>query len=129
MTADYVYPTVPKPLRVLVLGAAEPAWYLEDDGARRDAVLPAFMECFRMINEELGARCITTFDDDLLMAGTPRSKHWSFYLVYEAPDLDVVTAMVNMFRMPINGVRLDRYFRVEAIVGRAFFPAEPAGMA
>jgi hypothetical protein len=124
MTAEYVYPTVPKPLRVLLLGAAEPAWYLEDDRVRSESVLPSFMECFRRIREELGAECLTTFDDDLLMAGTPRSKNWSFYVIYEVPDLEAATALVNLFRMPISGVRLDRYFRVEAVVGRAFFPAE-----
>ena len=122
--AEYVYPTVPSPLRIMLCGNAAAAWYEEDDHIRSTEVLPAFIECFRKITEELGARCITTFDDDLLMVGVPRSRDWSFYAVYEASDLQTVTAMVNLFRMPIQGVRLDKYFCIEVMVGREFFPAE-----
>ncbi len=124
MTDNYVPPTVPKPLRVMFLGAAEPAWYQAAPDVQQNSVLPAMFTCFRRWNEEMGARCLGTFDDDLLMAGTPRVRQWSWYLLYEVPDLETVTAMINMLRTPIGGVRLDRYFRAEALVGRGFFPAE-----
>ncbi len=122
--AEYVYPTIPDPIRIMMCGNASSAWYEEDETVKSEQVLPAFIECFRKMKEELGARCITTFDDDLFMVGVPRSRPWSFYLVYEVPNIAVVNSMVNLFRMHIQGVRLDKYFSIEALIGREFFPAE-----
>ena len=124
MTDHYRPPAVPRPLRVLILGAAEPAWYQEAPDVQQEYVLPAMFSCFRRWSEEMGARCLGTFDDDLFMVGTPRTRQWSFYLLYEVPDLETITAMINLLRTPIGGIRLDRYFRAEALVGRGFFPVE-----
>ncbi len=121
---EYVGPVVGDTFRAMLCGGAEPTWYQETDEIRREKVLPAVIECFRLIREELGGRLLTSFDDDFLMCGTPRSRAWSFYLIYEVRNLKTVTAMVDLFRTPINGVRLDRYFHVEVLVGREFFPAE-----
>ena len=122
---EYINPTVGDSLRVMICGGAEPSWYSEDENVRREEVLPAMIECFRRIHEELGACRLATFDDDFLMCGTPRSRCWSFYLVYEVKDLAMVVAIVDLFRVPIEGIRLDRYFHIDALVGRSFFPAEP----
>lgn len=124
---EYVGPVVGDAFRAMLCGGAEPSWYQELEEVRTQSVLPAFIECFRLIREDLGARLLTSFDDDFLMCGTPRSRPWSFYLVYEVHDLKTVTAMVNLFRVPVKGIRLDRYFHVEALVGREFFPAERVG--
>jgi hypothetical protein len=121
---EYVGPVVGESFRVMLCGGAEPAWYQESDADRRDRVLPAILECFRRIRDDLGLRLLVSFDDDFLMCGTPRSRPWSFYVVYEASDLTRVVTMVDLFRTAIDGVRLDRYFHVEALVGREFFPAE-----
>ncbi|QBI20424.1 hypothetical protein ER308_13180 [Egibacter rhizosphaerae] len=125
MTADdpAYAPTLESPLRVLVLGSAEPSWYTADDTLRQERVVPALTACFARW-QEWGADLLATFDDDLLMVGNPRSRDTSFYLLYEVDDLELVTAMLNLPRQELEGVRLDRYFRFEALLGRRFFPAE-----
>ena len=116
-------PTLESPLRMLALGAAEPAWYQADHADRTERIVPALIRCFS-IWEEWGATCLATFDDDLLMVGTPRTRGQSFYLLYEVPGLEMASAMINLFRVPLDGVRLDTYFRFEAMLGRSFFPVE-----
>ena len=116
-------PTLEAPLRALVLGSAEPAWYTADDALRRERIVPALTECFARWRS-WGASLLGTFDDDLLMVGTPRSRDTSFYLLYEVDDLELVTAMLNLPRQEVQGLRLDAYFRFEALLGRRFFPAE-----
>lgn len=121
---DELYrPTMSAPLRMMIIGSAEPSWYDASDEVRSDVVLPVLIGAFARW-KSWGARLLTSFDDDLLMVGTPRIRKGSFYLVYEVEGLAQATAMINLFRLPVKEVRLDMYFSLTATLGRHFFPAE-----
>ncbi|HXF97395.1 MAG TPA: hypothetical protein VNJ46_02150 [Gaiellaceae bacterium] len=118
-----VYPSAESPLRAVFLGAMTSAFYEASEEERRSRILPRFKQ---LMDEwrELGARVLATVDDDLLMVGEPRSTGFTFYLVFEIDRLDVAVAMIQRLREPVDGVRMDRYARFEARVGRPFFLLE-----
>ena len=111
------------PKRALVMGSLQPAYYTAEDAERADSILPALKALFDGW-EESGARLIGSFDDDLFIVGPPASVDFSIYLLYELDDLDALVRMLNRVRETHDGVRLDRYIRFEARVGRALFLAK-----
>lgn len=110
--------------RAILLGAMTPAWYdiaADDERAR-------VLDRFRTVMEEwkeLGARVVATLDDDLFMVGEPGSPAFTFYLIFDVDDAQVVIDMIQRLREPVDGIRMDRYARFEAHVGRPFFLLEP----
>lgn len=123
MTEHYAAPDATPPLRVLLLGASGPGWYAADDRLRREVILPRLMAvCAGW--RDLGARLITTLDDDILKVGQPAGTDHTWYLVYEVPSLQTVSDMLHAFRVEADGARLDRWFRLEAKICRPFFPVE-----
>ena len=123
MAVEFVVPEVPKPYRVILLGAATNGWFEASDDERREKVLPRFKE---MIEEwrEMGANVLATIDDDLFMVGQPGAPDFTWYLIFEIPSLEVLSAMIHCVRRTSNGVRLDRYIRIEGRIGRPFFLLE-----
>ena len=123
MAVEFVVPEVPKPYRVILLGAATNGWFEASDEERREKVLPRFNE---MIEEwrEMGANVLATIDDDLFMVGQPGAPDFTWYLIFEIPSLEVLAAMIHCVRRTSNGVRLDRYIRIEGRIGRPFFLLE-----
>jgi hypothetical protein len=123
MATDFVVPEVTKPYRVILLGAATVGWFSASDEERREKVLPRFKE---MIEEwrAMGAKVLATIDDDLFMVGEPGSPDFTWYLIFEIPTLEVLAAMIQCVRRTSNGVRLDRYIRIEGRLGRPFFLLE-----
>ena len=123
MAVEFVVPEVPKPYRVILLGAATNGWFEASDEERREKVLPRFKE---MIEEwrEMGANVLATIDDDLFMVGQPGAPDFTWYLIFEIPSLEVLAAMIHCVRRTSNGVRLDRYIRIEGRIGRPFFLLE-----
>ena len=123
MAVEFVVPEVPKPYRVILLGAATNGWFEASDEERREKVLPRFNE---MIEEwrEMGAKVLATIDDDLFMVGQPGAPDFTWYLIFEIPSLEVLAAMIHCVRRTSNGVRLDRYIRIEGRIGRPFFLLE-----
>jgi hypothetical protein len=123
MAVDFVPPEVPKPYRVILLGAATQGWFQASDEERREKVLPRFKE---MIEEwrEMGAKALATVDDDLFMVGEPGAPDFTWYLIFEIPSLEVFAAMIQCVRKTVNGTRLDRYIRIEGRLGRPFFLIE-----
>jgi hypothetical protein len=116
-------PSASPPLRVLLLGASTQGWYQASAEDRATVILPRLTEaCAEWL--DLGARLITTLDDDLLKVGEPVSGDHTWYLVYEVPDLQTVSDMLHRFRIEKDGARLDRWFRLEAKICRPFFPIE-----
>ncbi len=111
--------------RAILLGAMTSAYYdiaVDDERAR-------VIDRFRRLMEEwqeLGARVLATLDDDLFMVGEPRSPGFTFYLIFDVDDPQVVVEMIQRLREPVNGIRMDRYARFEAHVGRPFFLLEAA---
>ena len=123
MTDEMIYPTEAKRKRVILLGAMTPAYYEATAGDERSAILRRFGQ---VMDEwkSLGARVIGTLDDDLFMVGEPGSPRFTFYLMFEVDGFDVVTAMIQRLREEVDGVRMDRYARFEAHLGRPFFLLE-----
>jgi len=120
---EMVYPELASPKRVLLLGSMTDAFYAASDEERNSQVLPRFKE---LVDEwaALGARVLASFDDDLFMVGDPRSTQVTFYVICEVEPLEAVVAMIQRLRETVNGVRMDKYLRFEARVGRALFLLE-----
>lgn len=123
---SYDAPDASPPYRVLLLGASGPGWYAASDLERQTVILPRLMQvCSRWL--DLGARLVTTLDDDLLKVGQPAGDDFTWYLVYEVPSVQTVSDMLHLFRVEEGGARLDRWFRLEARLCRPFFPIEALG--
>ena len=120
---DMVYADGTTPIRALFLGSMTNAWYEASDEERRERILPRFAQ---MMGEwrEIGANVLATVDDDLLMVGHPESTGNTFYVIVEITTLDDVVKMIQRIRETVEGVRLDRYMRWEARIGRPFFLLE-----
>ena len=123
MAVEFKRPKVPRPLRVVILGAATEGWYQASATDRRDAILPRLQAMFAEWRA-MGARVLATVDDDLFMTGQPTGTGWSWYLVMDVPDAETVAAMIDAARLEVDGVRLDRVIRLEARIGRPFFMLE-----
>jgi hypothetical protein len=109
--------------RAILLGAMTPGYYAIETDDERAAVIGRF----RGLVEEwlgLGARVVGTVDDDLFMVGEPGSPRFTFYLLFDVDDPQVVVDMIQRIRVPVDGIRMDRYVRFEAHVGRPFFLLE-----
>jgi hypothetical protein len=110
------------PYRSLLMGSLQPGYYTSSDEDRRERILPA-MKALIDGWETLGGRLIGSFDDDLFLAGPPASVQFSLYLLLEVDSLDLVAQMLHQIRGETRGVRLDRYLRFEARIGRPLFLA------
>jgi hypothetical protein len=109
--------------RAILLGAMTSAYYdivADDERARVIDRFRGLMEEW----QELGARVVATVDDDLFMVGEPGSPRFTFYLTFDVDDPQVVVEMIQRIREPVDGIRMDRYVRFEAHVGRPFFLLE-----
>jgi hypothetical protein len=58
------------------------------------------------------------------MVGEPGAPDFTWYLIYELPGIEVLAAMLQRLRVTVDGVRLDRYVRIEGRIGRPFFLIE-----
>jgi len=121
MAVDFETPSIPKPYRVIFMGAAVDGWLKADDDERREVVLPRAKAIFTEEWPQLGARVLCTLDDDLFNVGPPATSDFTWYLIYELDDLNLIPAMLHCLRRTVDGARLDRYLRIEAKVGRPFF--------
>jgi hypothetical protein len=116
----YVPPSFEPPYRVMLFAAASHGWYQADDQAERERIL-ARLRTFFEEWEQAGARLLYSFDDDYFVTGQPSSLDYSIYVQYEVDNLDVIAAMIQRVREEVDGIRLDRSFRMEARVGRPLF--------
>jgi hypothetical protein len=120
---EMVYPTMPSPKRVIMLGAMTQTYYSAND-EERSTVLPRFKAVVSQW-QQLGARVLATLDDDLFMVGEPQQPGTTFYIMCEVDTLETVVGMIQCLREPIDGISMDQYVRFEARVGRPFFLLEP----
>lgn len=123
MSDGMVYARDADPKRAILLGAMTPEYYAIATDEERAKVIARF----RLLVEEwqgLGARVVGTLDDDLFMVGEPGSPRFTFYLLFDVDDPQVVVDMIHRIRVPVDGIRMDRYVRFEARVGRPFFLLE-----
>lgn len=121
MAVDFEAPTIPKPYRVIFLGRAVDGWFKADDAERREVVLPRAKAIFNDEWPQLGAKVLCTLDDDLFTVGSPATADFTWYLIYQLEELDMIPAMLQRLRVTVDGARLDRYLHIEARVGRPFF--------
>jgi hypothetical protein len=45
-------------------------------------------------------------------------------LLFDVDDPQIVVDMIQRIRVPVDGIRMDRYVRFEAHIGRPFFLLE-----
>jgi len=123
VSVEFVAPEVSVPYRAIFLGARTSVKIKASDEERREKVLPRFRA---MLQEwqAMGAKVLATIDDDLFMVGEPGSPDFTWYLIFEVPSLAVLAAMIQCVRKNVDGVRLDKYIRIEARQGRPFFLLE-----
>lgn len=111
-----------RPHRVLVVGCATPTFFAAPAEEQETRFFPRFKQVLAEW-EELGARVIASFCDDVLQVGSTQHP-WAWNLIYEVDDLDVAAAMVQAVRETVDGVRLDTYVQLELRIGRPFFARE-----
>src|SRR3954452_6300983 len=97
-----------RPHRILVLGGGLPAYFDATEEEKRDVFLPRFRALLAEW-EELGARVVASFCDDVLQVGPVTDTGWAWYLIFEIDELDVASKMIERVRTEVDGVRLDRY--------------------
>jgi hypothetical protein len=102
------------PYRVLVVGGGRPGYFAASEEEKRDVFQPAFRRVLRRW-EELGARVVASFCDDVVQFG-PSSAAW--YLIFELDDLAIGARMLGEAR------ELERYVGFELRVGRPFWARE-----
>ena len=117
---EYVPPAFEPPYRVMLFAAAAHGWYQAADDDARERILGRLAAWFAEW-EGHGARLLYSFDDDYFVTGQPSSLDYSIYVQYEVDSLDTVAAMIQQVREEVDGVRLDRSFRMEARIGRPLF--------
>jgi hypothetical protein len=116
---EYVPPAFQPPYRVMLFAAAAHGWY-QGGHAEREQLLGRLRGYFEEW-ENAGARLLYSFDDDYFVTGQPSSLDYSIYVQYEVDSLDIVAAQIQRVREEVDGVRLDRSFRMEARIGRPLF--------
>ena len=66
-------------------------------------------------------------NDHLTQAGTPGSRHYGWYELYEIDELATVGKMLDLIRhSQLGKVRLDKYMRYDALIGTPQISAEKA---
>jgi len=114
---------IPKPYRIMMMGAPLDQFFLLTEQEKERDFLPGFK---RMLAnwEKLGAEVVASITDDLLSVGAPRSLDYVWFLLFDVQSLDTVAAMINEVRHVEDGIRLDRFIRWEARIGRPFYARE-----
>lgn len=115
--------SIPKPYRVMMMGAPLASFFTISEQERIDRFLPGFGKMLAAW-EEMGAEVVGSITDDLLNVGPPNTLDHVWFLLYDVPSLDVVSTMINFVRADQDGTRLDKYIRWEARIGRPFFARE-----
>lgn len=109
--------TYPWPWRMIVRGAFQDAWSVADQ-TEKNEVFAALKSAYGSWID-LGCTLVATLDDELSMVGQPGARIWNFYSIWEIPDPAVVYELMNVFRVEDPDViRLDRYFKLETVVGK-----------
>jgi hypothetical protein len=109
--------------RILMLGGGLPAYFEASEQEKRDVFLPRFRAVLAEW-EELGARVVASFCDDVLQVGPVSATSWAWYLIFEVDEFETAAKMIDRVRTDSDGVRLDRYVRFEARIGRPFWARE-----
>lgn len=111
------------PWRIMVVGSGTDAFFDASDSERSDVFFPRFT---RMLGEweELGARVVSSFCDDVFQVGEADAPFWAWYLIFEIDEIDIAAQMMQASRQTVDGVRLDTWIRLQVRFGRPFFARE-----
>ena len=108
-------------LRVLFCFGVSQSFF-DEDFARVPEFAGAITKAFEDLSGRFGVRVLGTMDDDELMVGPSVVWPWTAYILADAPTLEAVTAVCNILReTEVGTVKLWKYMRVEARVGRPLF--------
>jgi hypothetical protein len=107
----------------MVVCTATTRYFDATDAERAEICLPRFRQMLEEW-EELGARPVASFVDDVFQVGEAHEPFWSFYLIYEVDTLDVAAQLLQASRQTVSGVRLDTWLKLSLRLGRAFFSRE-----
>ncbi|WP_232699290.1 hypothetical protein [Brevibacillus daliensis] len=118
MAIEHGAPNVPSPLRVFFTFEST-GWFNATTEEKTEQILPQLNKILEAWKKN-GSTLIGTFDRDILTAGHAGNVGWHACFLYDVPELQTVTDMTHSFRA--SG--LDRYFRLEAMIGRQFFLLE-----
>ena len=114
------------PWRVLLRAGVIEGWTQGTSEERRELIMPEYYEVHRLW-KEMGVKMIGTIDDHLTQAGTPGSRHYGWYELYEVSELSTVGKMLDLIRhSQLGKVRLDKYMRYDALIGTPQISAEQA---
>jgi hypothetical protein len=112
------------PWRVLLRAGVIEGWTQGTSADRRDLIMPEYNEVHRKW-KEMGVKMIGTIDDHLTQAGTPGSRNYGWYELYEVNELSTVGKMLDLIRhSQLGDVRLDKYMRYDALIGTPQIEAE-----
>jgi hypothetical protein len=111
------------PYRIMITGCGTPTLFAATNEERKEVFLPRFKQMIAEW-EELGARPVATFVDDVFQMGETAEPFWAWYLIFEVDTMDVAAQMIQAGRQLVGGVRLDRWIRLNLRVGRPFFARE-----
>jgi len=111
-------PQIPEKLRVFMTFEST-GWFDTTQEQKEKELLPLLNEVVQAWNQN-GSELLGTFDRDILTAGHSGPTGWHACFLYNVPSLQTVTDMTHAFR----ATGLDRYFRLEASIGRPFFLLE-----
>ena len=107
----------------MIVGAALDTFFALDEREKADIFMPRFREVLAEW-EELGARVVASFCDDVLQVGPVAPPAGAWYLIFEVDEVDIAAAMIQAVRERVDGVRLDSYVRFELRLGRPFWARE-----
>ncbi|WP_158736797.1 hypothetical protein [Alteribacillus sp. YIM 98480] len=111
---DVLRPKAQPPFRVLIQFEST-GWFDTTSEEKNTTLIPQLKEIFEEWKSG-DATLIGTIDADLFSSGPGNNIGWHACFLFEVSDLQTITNMTHAFRE--RG--LDRYFRVEAIIGRSF---------
>jgi hypothetical protein len=108
------------PWRVLLRAGVTDGWSQGTNEERRDLIMPEYIEVHKKWKEMDGVKMIGTIDDHLTQVGTPGSRDYGWYELYEIDKLSTVGEMLNLIRSSQLGkVSLYKYMRYDALIGTA----------